>query len=263
MSYPFVKAKYFHEGGNSAPTRIVIHDMEMPEKPDTAEACAKYFQTIDREASAHYCVDNNSVVQCVLEADIAFHAPPNTNSIGIEHAGYAKQSTGEWLDPFGTAMLRDVSAPLVRDIAARHGIPLVWLSVQDLLDGKHGITSHNNVSLAWHKSTHTDPGPTFPVDQFMAWVTNGATSTTGDGLFMALSDDRQNDLATKIDQIHKTTTASGYIEKLVNMEQDEVGQVTQILADLKASPDHGAGAGDIDPETIVNALRDALVKGTK
>lgn len=169
-SVKFIQARWYHAGGNTPITRIVIHDMEMPEKPDAAEVCAAYFARGERQASAHYCVDNNSAVQCVRDTDIAFHAPPNTGSIGIEHAGYARQQSSDWLDAYGTAMLRDVSAPLVRDLCARHGIPRVWLSVGDLKQGRKGITSHNNVSLAFGKSTHTDPGPGFPIDQFMQWV---------------------------------------------------------------------------------------------
>lgn len=175
--YPFVQAKYYREGGNENPTRVVIHDMEMPERKDTAEACAAFFKrgNAAHPSSAHFCVDTDSVVQCVKLEDTAFHAPPNTGSpkggtIGIEHAGYAHQGFRDWLDDYGIAMLRDVSAPLTASLCAEFGIPMVWLSVEDLKAGKHGVTSHNNVSLAFKKSTHTDPGPGFPVDQYMTWV---------------------------------------------------------------------------------------------
>lgn len=173
----FIQARWYRQGGNDPVTRVVLHDMEYPEKPDAAEAVAQMFATTDREASAHYCVDNNSVVGCVHETDIAFHAPPNTGSVGIEHAGYARQTTGDWLDAYGAAMLRDHSAPLVRDICSRHGIPLTWLSVDDLKANPKakGITSHNNVSRAFGQSTHTDPGPNFPYDQYMAWVRQDPT----------------------------------------------------------------------------------------
>lgn len=176
----FVQAKHFHAGGNRPIKRVVIHDMEMPEKPNTAEECAAYFARGAKVASAHWCVDSNSEVECVHEGDIAYHAPPNTGSIGIEHAGYAKQATGDWLDAFGIPMLRDISAPRARRICDENGIPLVWLSVADLLAGKEGITSHNNVSLAFHKSTHTDPGPGFPIDKYMAWVRGDAIVPEGD-----------------------------------------------------------------------------------
>lgn len=166
----FIPAKHFRQGGNLPLTRIVIHDMEYPEKPDAAEAVAQIFHTSDRVSSAHYCVDNNSIVRCVQDDDTAYHAPPNQHSIGIEHAGYARQTTGDWLDEYGTKMLRDQSAPLVRGLCDRYGIPKRWLTVEQIRAGWHGVTSHNNVSLAFHQSTHTDPGPNFPIDQYMEWV---------------------------------------------------------------------------------------------
>ncbi len=172
--YPFVQARWYRQGGNEPVSRIVIHDAEYPEKLSAAEDIAKYFQRVERKASAHYCADADSVVQCVLEADGAYHAPPNAHSIGIELAGYAKQTTADWLDAYGTAMLRDHAAPLVAELCARHSIPIRWLTVEQVVAGWHGVTSHNNVSLAFHQSTHTDPGGNFPIDQFMAWVLDAA-----------------------------------------------------------------------------------------
>lgn len=166
----FVQAKHFRQGGNTPITRIVIHDAEYPEKLTAAEDIAKYLQRVERKASAHYCCDADSIVQCVRDEDGAYHAPPNQHSIGIELAGYAKQTTEDWLDDYGTRMLRDQAAPLVRGLAAKHDVPLRWLTVEQVVAGWHGITSHNNVSLAFHQSTHTDPGGNFPIDQFMAWV---------------------------------------------------------------------------------------------
>lgn len=170
MSFPFVQARWFHPGGNTPVNRIVIHTMEYPEKPTAAEDIAKYFQRTDKKASAHYCCDDNSTIQCVKNADIAFHAPPNTGSIGIEHGGYARQSAAEWQDDYSTKMLRDQSAPLVKLLMREFNIPHVWLGTQDLRAGYRGITSHNNVSKAFGQSTHTDPGPFFPVDDYMAWT---------------------------------------------------------------------------------------------
>lgn len=169
MAHKFVQAKWFHAGGNTPVKRIVIHDMEMPEKGTTAESCAAYFARGDRQASAHFCVDSDSVVQCVRTSDIAYHAPPNTGSVGIEHAGYANQGAAGWADAFSESMLH-VSATLCAELCREHDVPPVWLSIADLKAGRRGITSHNNVSKAFGRSTHTDPGPTFPTDHYIALV---------------------------------------------------------------------------------------------
>lgn len=168
----FVQARWFHEDGNFPITRIVLHDAEFPEKLTGAEEVAQYFAHVERKASAHAVADADSRVDCVHDKDIAFHAPPNTGSLGLELVGYAKQTTADWLDDFGTRMLRDQAAPWVRVKAKMYGIPLRWLEVADLKANPKakGITSHNNVSLAFGQSTHTDPGPNFPIEQFMLWV---------------------------------------------------------------------------------------------
>ena len=146
---------------------IVLHSMEAPEKGTTAESVARYFAAGTVKASAHFNVDADSIVQSVRENDIAYHAPPNTHSIGVEHAGYARQTRAQWLDAYGLAMLRR-SAGLVRALAAKHDVPLVFLSPAQLRAGKRGITTHANVSKAWGLTSHTDPGKGFPIDHYMA-----------------------------------------------------------------------------------------------
>lgn len=172
MTIPFVPAKWFTPGPRHGPIElIVIHDMEFPEKITAAEDIAAYFKRGRKKASAHYCVDSNSIVQCVRDTDIAYHAPgANHNGIGIEHAGYAKQTTDDWLDSYGVTMLRAQSAPLVRGLCETYGIPKRWLGVDQVVAGQRGITSHWNVSLAFGRSTHTDPGGQFPVTQYIDWV---------------------------------------------------------------------------------------------
>jgi hypothetical protein len=41
------------------------------------------------------------------------------------------------------------------------------LSADDLLAGRRGLTGHAQVSAAFRKSDHWDPGPGFPVESFL------------------------------------------------------------------------------------------------
>lgn len=151
---------------------LVLHTMEAPEKPGTALAVARWFAgpTAPR-ASAHYCVDSEETVQCVAEQDVAW-AAPGANSVGIqiEHAGYAKQTVLGWTDEYSTKMLL-LSAKLAAGICYRHNIPVVKLTASDLIAKKRGICGHSDVSQAFKKSTHTDPGKDFPWPQYLALVT--------------------------------------------------------------------------------------------
>lgn len=149
---------------------IVIHSMEAPEKGDTAESVARYFANPNVRASAHYNLDNNSIVQSVREKDVAWHAPgANHNGIGLEHAGYARQSKGEWLDRYGRDML-GISAMLTAEIMLRHKLPLHHVDINGLKRGEKGFTTHNEVSQAFKRSNHWDPGPHFPIWEYAEYV---------------------------------------------------------------------------------------------
>jgi len=160
----------------TVPTRnirlIVLHTMEAPEKPGTALAVAKWFASSSApQASAHYCVDDANVVQCVQEHDVAWGAPgANKDGIHIEHAGYAAQTPTQWRDDFSLRML-ETSSQVAAEIAQRWAIPLRKLSVPEVRDGKTmGFCGHRDVSVAFARSTHTDPGVNFPWDDYMALV---------------------------------------------------------------------------------------------
>ena len=150
---------------------VVVHTMESPEIPEAAERVAAWFAGPSApQASAHYCIDSDSVVQCVREQDVAWAAPGNnSDGVQLEHSGYARQTTRDWHDAYSTALLK-LSAKLAAGICARYRIPAVWLSPEDLRAGLRGITSHRNVSRAWGRSTHTDPGLDFPVAEYLALV---------------------------------------------------------------------------------------------
>ncbi len=170
--WPFVLAKNFTKVPSRRGVRlIVMHSMEAPEKGDTAENVAEYFRTTTKQASAHICVDNNSIVQCVLDNDIAWAAPgANSDGIQIEMAGYARQSEADWLDPYSTLVLEN-AAKASAQYCRKYEIPVVRLSNKDLA-GKlaKGFVSHSQASEVFKKSDHTDPGNGFPWDYFLARV---------------------------------------------------------------------------------------------
>jgi N-acetyl-anhydromuramyl-L-alanine amidase AmpD len=176
--YPFVPAKWFTPGPRRCPiTVLVIHDMEAPEGPKTAENVASYFKDPkDKDgnpvkASAHYNVDSDSIVCSVKDEDIAWHAPgANSNGIGIEHAGYARQTREEWLDEYSTATLKR-SAKLVAELCIKYGIPVKWLTVDELKANQSGICGHVDITNAFNGGKgHTDPGPGWPRDIYIQWV---------------------------------------------------------------------------------------------
>ncbi len=167
MPYPLVASPHFTPAQGRTIDVVVIHTMESPEHPGAAAACARWFQNARAEVSAHYCVDPDSVVQCVREEDVAWHARGgNANSVGIELAGYAGQRRQDWADAYSRALLVR-AATLTAEICRRHAIPLRRLRSADLLAGRRGVTGHADVSAAFKRSDHWDPGPSFPWTRFL------------------------------------------------------------------------------------------------
>lgn len=174
----FIQARHFKRGHTSRQL-WVIHDEEYPERPDSAERVGQYFASVTRPASAHACVDNNSIVGCVDWKDTAYHAgasSANARSIGIEHSGYAHQTRAEWLDMYGLDML-DRSARLYADVgySTFRILPyhLTLTQIRAICYGTDttttGICSHGDITRALSiRGGHTDPGPNFPWDWFLA-----------------------------------------------------------------------------------------------
>ena len=170
MAYPFVPSPHVTKTNGRQIDLIVVHTMEMDEKGETAENCAHWFQNPVAKVSAHYCVDNNSIVQCVRDQDVAWAAPgANSDGIHIEHAGRAAQTGRDWSDPYSVAMLQR-SAALAAELCKKHKIPASWLVAADLKAGRRGITTHKAVTDAFKRGTHWDPGAGFPFEKYVAMV---------------------------------------------------------------------------------------------
>jgi N-acetyl-anhydromuramyl-L-alanine amidase AmpD len=178
----FVQARHFTKAsrGRGDIYWIVLHTMEAAEKGTTAEACASYFHTVAKKVSAHYCLDNDSIVQCVRLQDVSYCAPgANKYGIHLEHAGYARQTATEWADSYSAAML-ELSAGLTRKLRTAYDIPAQFVTAEMLREAKKrydrgeavppelwGITTHHETTKAWGLSTHTDPGAHFPMQEYL------------------------------------------------------------------------------------------------
>lgn len=179
MTYPYIPAR-LHGGAQSKISRIVIHATVSPCAKGGARQVARYFQSPGAGGSAHYIVDPLEIVQCVKDDVVAYHAPPNTGTLGVELCDWQKGDPDRWGDTDHTLMLV-LAARLVRELAAKHDVPLKLLTVSDVKEGKRGICSHVSVSKAFGKSDHGDPdiaGP-FPWAKFMQLITKKENAVSG------------------------------------------------------------------------------------
>lgn len=166
--YAFVQARNYYAGRKRAIRGIVVHDMEAAEGRTTAESVARYFAGSKApKASAHLNVDMDSVVQSVKINDTAWHAPnANADFIGMEHAGFARQSRAEWV---ADDHMLNLSAAAAAELCNRLWIPPVHLTLDQVRDGhSRGFCGHVDVSNAFHNpGGHVDPGNQFPWDLYL------------------------------------------------------------------------------------------------
>lgn len=148
---------------------IIIHTMETPERPRTARDVAEWFAGPNApQASAHFCIDDEQIIQCVRLQDVAWAAPgANRDGVHLEHAGYAGQTEVQWDDDYSQAVLWN-SAQLAAQLCQRFGIPPVKV---DPKPGARGFCGHVDVTN-WRNGGrgHQDPGPNFPWGQYLALV---------------------------------------------------------------------------------------------
>jgi N-acetyl-anhydromuramyl-L-alanine amidase AmpD len=128
---------------------VVIHVAQ-----ETYRDTIGIFRNPSSDVSSHYVVASDGrVAQCVPDTDIGWHAGNwdyNTRSVGIEHEGWVDEP--EW---FTTTMYRR-SAELTAYLCESYGIPRT----------RAHIIGHNEVPGA----THTDPGPLWDWDRYLAAV---------------------------------------------------------------------------------------------
>ncbi len=196
---PFVPARYIRELKQTSNIYVVIHDMEAPETLTRAENTAAYFSTVTRPASTQLSVDADSAVRSVPDDRGCYGASGlNWNGVHIEHAGYARQSREEWLDDYSKAML-NISARITAAYCLRYNIPAVHVGVEGLKNGRPGIVTHWDSTIAFGVyGGHTDPGANFPMDYYIELVNrhlNGGTTTPevkGVGNLITASVNRDN-----------------------------------------------------------------------
>jgi N-acetyl-anhydromuramyl-L-alanine amidase AmpD len=155
---------------------IVIHTME-----GSLAGTRSWFKNCDAQGSSHYGVGTDgTVVQFVSEAQTAWHASCfNSCSIGIEHEGYAAESSHP-------VALYNASAALCANICARRGIPKVRFHPATTCGGS-GFCGHVDVTDCCC-GTHRDPGAGWDWNYFMqmvgyvpvtSWVAMATTPSNG------------------------------------------------------------------------------------
>ncbi len=153
----------------------VIHCTDGAEGLHKAEDVAEMFRVGWDDAkhwrSAHKVRDTDSAVQCVPYNRRAYHCGHNGNDafLGLELTGRASQTHEQWLDSVSLPMLC-AGAYDVAEWCRDFHIPAVYIDYTAVKREARGITTHYDIKRAWGQTTHTDPGPGFPLADFVEAV---------------------------------------------------------------------------------------------
>jgi hypothetical protein len=197
---------HFSAGSNFAILDLTIHATCPPPPPGApwywgsragqARGTAAYFQNPSAGGSAHHVFDVAEAVRCAPDEMVTWHAPPNPRSIGYEVCGQSWYTREQWLDDHVWPAVVLMAAQVKAD-AERYGIPKAKRSAAELVRGLHGVRGHVDVSQAFHQSDHTDPGPGFPWDAFMALLSDQPpTVLEEDPMARIVTEDRKTLYAT-------------------------------------------------------------------
>lgn len=166
----FIKAHLQHPGRKRKVRLVVVHATQSKERKGAARATAGWFADPAAKGSAHVTCDDAETIGSVHPQDTAAGAPgANEDGFHIEQVGYSEQGEPEWLDAYSEKVIARAARAAI-EACDLFDIPKVWLSVQDVRDGKAGITDHDTITKATGKGTHWDPGPFWPRGRFMALV---------------------------------------------------------------------------------------------
>lgn len=254
---PFVQAAGYTRGRpDGLPLWVVWHSMEASEHGARAESTAAYFANPGdgRDVSSHYCVDNDSVIQCVRLADSAWtvgNRPGNNRGINWELSGFARQTRAEWLDPFGLAMFAQ-AAPIAAADMTRFAIPNRWCTVDDLIARRPGHTTHNDLRIAFGGTTHTDPGPSFPRDHVLKVIAAALNPQEIDMILGKVHGDDRTYVSDGLEyrQVVNGVTLDRYLSAGVKLiEVDTQAE----LADLIGVPWTPGSGGGLTPAQIEEA----------
>lgn len=232
-SPPYLGPAKFHGSKTNLPLkRIVVHGTVSPTVPGGARGTAGYFKSqVTRPSSAHYVVDPGEVVQCVYDSIVAYHAPPNEGSIGIELCDMVGDRNNRplpmsrWDDPAHTAMLAR-AAHLVAELCLAYDVPVRRVTRVGLRLGRKGICGHYDVSKAWGQTSHWDPGE-FPWRRFIGLVQADAAELRGNSRTPPIGE-------TRVTRFRSGTEALlvKYLDPAARSGRE---QVAEVAADIRAA----------------------------
>lgn len=251
---------YLHalgDGGPRSRTQVVV--VHATDGSGTAAQEADYATRRPDKTSAHFYVDDTSAYRALPLDHIAYGCLPHGNSISVqlELCGRSNQLTD--------ATMRR-AAPIVAEICATYGLPVVKLTAAQVRAGTKGICGHADITAAFPEDhgDHTDPGSGFNWPTFLGYV-HAATNSPQEDDMSAQAESVLLGLAeglpTFVDGNGKTQTLVPVVDIIARQKwQASVDQRLTALAAIAAKPAAGAPTQDQVNTAVLAALKDPAVQ---
>jgi hypothetical protein len=157
--------KAVHNSGPRYAAQIAYGVLHAGEAPSAA-SMGRWFENPDSGGSTQCGFDCDETQRYLPDLVIPQGAPPlNTSGLHGELSGYSAWKPADWLKRL--RMLQRAAWQYAK-WSIKYQIPPRWLKAKQLRElgvspgkGKGGITDHGQVSKAFGKTDHTDPGPGF------------------------------------------------------------------------------------------------------
>ncbi|XVU22541.1 N-acetylmuramoyl-L-alanine amidase [Actinoplanes sp. CA-054009] len=137
---------------------IAIHNTSNNAPPANE---ASYAKNRNDGVSSHFYADANTVIQSLDTRYDANHAGSyegNARAIAFELVGTNSSTDAYW------RKVIDRVAPVIAAVCKQHSISPRDMTVAEMKAGAlTGIVTHDEMRRAWGGTTHTDPGPNFPM----------------------------------------------------------------------------------------------------
>lgn len=181
---PYVQGKNAYTDADGKKYAIAIHNTSNNASDENE---ASYAQRRTDGVSSHFYCDEDSVIQSIDTNDRVGHAGSgngNNNALAVEITGGNGQSRQWWIDNVAWDKLCQVLAYVIKNDPDLVGFQVRRASVSEMISNPKvkAFYAHDDMRRAWGGTTHTDPGPNFPWDHFLAKMKaalSGNVSTVG------------------------------------------------------------------------------------
>ncbi len=125
------------------------------------------------DVSCHVVTDQTTTLQLLSLDRASWHAGSawgNSNALSFEFRGKNTWSEGYW------RTVIDQVAPTIAECCRLYSIPVRRLTVEQARKKvMKGFVTHDDMRQAWGGTTHTDPGPNFPMQYLLDTVSKEIT----------------------------------------------------------------------------------------